>query len=242
MYCTIASSLSRSSYCSSVNLLVCRWWLSVVVIADLSSFCHQAQIERLYQRPYTVLHHWYKKLKTVSIPKNATIIHKRVATCTLMLLCINQFMITGWAKTTEVRITITVFSVSLLATHTEREARSSCGRAMQHPSSVEMGTAGTVIGVLIALGLVILSALVAAYVLWKDGCCKKRREEQRSGDTEGRGRGWERGEERERKREGGGEEGRERDCVWEKEKILEWSLVVDGKSFSVVHKHRLMKK
>lgn len=61
--------------------------------------------------------------------------------------------------------------------------------AMQHPSSVEMGTAGTVIGVLIALGFVILiSALVAAYVLWKDGCCKKRREEEGSGDAQGKGR------------------------------------------------------
>ena len=80
---------------------------------------------------------------------------------------------------------------------------------MQHPSSIEMGTAGTVIGVLITLGLVILiSALVAAYVLWKDGCCKKRQEEE---DTEGRGRVGERRREGEKER--GGEEGRERDCV-----------------------------
>ena len=85
---------------------------------------------------------------------------------------------------------------------------------MQHPSSVEMGTAGTVIGVLIALGFVIfVSALVAAYVLWKDGCCKKRREEERSGDAEGRGREGGREEKRGRERERGGREGRERDCV-----------------------------
>lgn len=92
---------------------------------------------------------------------------------------------------------------------------------MQHPSSVEMGTAETVIGVLIALGFVILiSALVAAYVLWKDGCCKKRQEEERSGDTEGRrrvGEGGEgekeRGGERERRERGGrrGERLRERE-------------------------------
>ena len=78
---------------------------------------------------------------------------------------------------------------------------------MQHPSSVEMGTVETVIGVLIALGFVILiSALVAAYVLWKDGCCKKRQEEERSGDAEGRGTVGER-EGRERKREEGRERG-----------------------------------
>lgn len=49
----------------------------------------------------------------------------------------------------------------------------------------EMNTAGTVIGVLIALGFVIfISALAAAYVLWKDGCCKRRKEE-RNEETEG---------------------------------------------------------
>ena len=90
---------------------------------------------------------------------------------------------------------------------------------MQHPSSVEMGTAATVIGVLIALGFVIfISALVAAYVLWKDGCCKKRREEQRSGDAEGRGRVGERRREGEKEREGGGGE-RERLCVRERRDV-----------------------
>lgn len=57
---------------------------------------------------------------------------------------------------------------------------------MQDPSSVEMNTAGTVIGVLIALGFVVfVSALVAVYILWKDGCCKKRQEDERSEDVEG---------------------------------------------------------
>ncbi len=56
-------------------------------------------------------------------------------------------------------------------------------------TSGEMNAAGTVLGVLIALGFVIfISALAAAYVLWKDGCCKKRQEEERSEDAEGRWR------------------------------------------------------
>ena len=82
-------------------------------------------------------------------------------------------------------------------THTLRRKIES---VMQVPNSAassgEMDAAGTVIGVLIALGFVIfISALVAAYVLWKDGCCKKRQEEERNGDAEGRER------ERERERE-----------------------------------------
>ena len=138
----------------------------------------------------------------------------------MMLLSINQFMITGGAKTTAVRITIAVF-FSLLATHTlpEREARAV--GAMQHPSSVEMDAAATVIGVLIALGFVIfISALVAAYVLWKDGCCKKRQEEQRSGDAEGRGKVGEKEREREEREEG--------ERVWLfTEKAFMWCTSID---------------
>ena len=56
-------------------------------------------------------------------------------------------------------------------------------------SSVEMDPVGTVMGVMVALGFVILiSVLAAVYVLWKDGCCKKGQEDERSGDAEGRER------------------------------------------------------
>ena len=57
---------------------------------------------------------------------------------------------------------------------------------MKAPNASEIGgdmnPAETVVGVLLALGFVILvSALAAAYVLWKDGCCKKRQEEDNEG-------------------------------------------------------------
>ena len=46
----------------------------------------------------------------------------------------------------------------------------------------EMNTTATVLGVLFALILIIvISALAAVYVLWKDGCCKRRQDESNEG-------------------------------------------------------------